>query len=134
MTDPDKSAGDTDGIPLLENPLQAEVLAQPAGSPGQPGPSNSPPPPGAGLSDPQALAELLHGPVGQQLLAELAADLRLLVADNLEQQLREQLAPQIKQAAEQAASPLVEAVLARLRQDLPKRLFELLRPVPPPRD
>ncbi len=109
MTDPQEPTDGTDGIPLLENPLPAEAL----------------PRPGLDGSDPQAMAELLRGPRAQQLLADMAQDLHQLVIGELERQLQQRLAPQIRQAAEQAAPQLVDVVLARLRSNLPELLRDL---------
>ena len=106
---------DSDGIPVLENPLSLDDIGATGG--------DTPP---QDLTDPTVVAELLRHVDVQRLLDDMSEDLQKLVSWKMEELLKEHLIQLIRQAAEDSAPKLVEDIRTQLQLAMPGLLANLI--------
>ena len=113
--DPEQIKLDENGIPILQNVVSADGLANDAATPA------------ADLSDHEQIAELLREETIQQLLDDITEDLQKLAAWKFESLLKEEFSRLIREATEQSASKMSEDIRTHLQLALPDLLARIAR-------
>ena len=106
---------DENGIPVLQNAVNADELASDAG------------PPPADLTNHEQIGELLHEETIQRVLDDITEDLQKMVAWKIESLLKEDFTRLIREATEQSASKMSEDIRTHLQLALPDLLARIAR-------
>ena len=113
--DPEQIKLDENGIPVLQNAVSTDELANDA---------HQPP---ADLSDHEQVAELLREETIQQVLDDITEDLQKLAAWKIESLLKEEFSRLIREATEQSASKMSEDIRTHLQLALPDLLARIAK-------